>query len=156
MNVEMKNIKPGTVIVTCGKLAIVEQVSTNRPKNPIQYKNNTDHRGYICGIGEVQAILGDVDMAEWKGALKPRAPKMKKVERNDSWAMPKELQEMGIKPGDIVLVKHGRGGLKEAVYAGYNSNRPKYPISYEINGKGWKGTKGIIVKKVRDGVANAA
>jgi hypothetical protein len=136
-------------------LAIVEQVLTNRPKNPIQYKNNTDHRGYICGIGEVQAILGDVDLDAWTDALKPRIPKAK-VERNDAWAMPQELREMGIKPGDIVLVRHGRGGLKEAVYTGYNSNRPKYPVSYEINGKGWKGTKGIITKKVRDGVEAAA
>ena len=143
--ITLENIKVGTVIVTCGKLAIVERVMPNRPKNSIQYKNNTEHRGYICGINDVQAILGDVDIAEWQGALTPKAPIIR-AERNDSWAMPEELRAMGLTVGDTILVKHGHS-TRKATFKGYNANRPKYPVSYEINGKSWKGTKGIVVGK---------
>ena len=150
--ITLANIRPGTIIVTCGKLAIVEEVTRSRPKNPIAYKNNTDHRGYICGLSQVQAILGDVDIAAWKAGITP-VVKRELFPTEDRWAMPEALKSMNLKIGDTIEVRHGRGGLAKAIYKGYNSSRPKYPVSYEIDGKQWKGVAATVVRKVGDAQA---
>jgi hypothetical protein len=145
--ITLADIRPGTIIVTHGKLAIVEEVSPRRPKNPIAYKNNTDHRGYICGIESVQAVLGDVDLSKWKQGVTPPLPK---VTRDDPWAMPENLKAMDLKPGvSVIVMRHGRGKV-QALYTGYSYRRPKYPVSYEVNGKKWKGAASSVVSKVRD------
>ena len=155
MDITLDNIRPGTIIVTAGKLAIVEEVKPSRRKNPIAYKNNVDHRGYICGIGEVQAILGDVDLVAWKAGVAPPAPKRERFPTEDRWAMPDNLKEMGLKVGDIVEIR-SRRGTENAIYKGYHSNRPKNPVELEIGGKNYKAPANLIVQKVRDGASQVA
>lgn len=152
-DITLADIRPGTVIVVCGKLAIVDEVKPSRRKNPIAYKNNVDHRGYICSLDQVQAVLGDVDLAKFQAGITPRAPR---VEHNDTWAMPERLKEMGLEPGDTIEIRHGRGGTRQAIYRGYSCSRPKYPVSYELNGKQWKGVTAAIVRVVAKAADKAA
>jgi len=148
--VTLENINPGTVIVVCGKLAIVEEVKASRYKNPIAYKNNTEHRGYICGIADVQAILGDVDIAEWQGAVGQKPEPI--VNRGSDMFLPEELK--GVKIGDTIKMRHGRNGVVDVTFEGYKASRPKYPVSYSYNGKQWKGQlRGIVTEQAQTAVA---
>ena len=132
-DITLENITKGTGILVQGKLAIVIDIRTNAPKHPIVYKNNTEHRGYICGLEDVQAILGDLDLDAFTNSV-TAAPK-KSHGTDEDWRMPSELK--GIKIGDKIKM-----GSNVVVFTGYKSSRPKYPISYERNGKNWKGTMG--------------
>jgi hypothetical protein len=152
--ITLADIQVGTIIVTNGKVAIVDEVNYRRHKNPIAYKNNTEHRGYICGIEQIQAVLGNVSIEKWDASKGP-SNVVPTVTRLDHWAMPENLQKMGLKPGDVISVSHGRK-IVEATFTGYSSSRPKHPVSYSINGKKWKGPGSIIIRKVRDGVSKAA
>ena len=146
--IELNEVKPGSVILAHGKVAIVVEVSNSRPKNPIAYKNNTEHRGYICGLQDVQAVLAYEGSLEAFKNVAGEAPKL--PSRNDGtdldFLVPDQLK--GVKIGDEIMFRHGRGGSKKVVYKGYKSSRPKYPISYEYNGKPWKGTLSGFVSKV--------
>ena len=60
--------------------------------------------------------------------------------------LPSELRALGIKAGDDVMVRHGHKEQR-ATFTGYHPERPKYPISYTLNGKQWKGPVFCILKK---------
>jgi len=143
-DVSIDNIEVGTILVVGGKLAIVEEVKHTRPTNPISYRNNTTHRGYICGIGDVDAILGHVELGNWRDALKSsgNAVKLPSGIAHTS-GMPDMLR--GINVGDRIQMRHGRGGPISVEYAGYKASRPKYPILYKHNGRTWKGAVASLV-----------
>lgn len=60
--------------------------------------------------------------------------------------LPRELREMGIKAGDEVMVRHGHAS-RRAIFTGYHPERPKYPISYTVGDKRWKGPIACILGK---------
>ena len=60
--------------------------------------------------------------------------------------LPSELRALGIKAGDDVMVRHGYKEQR-ATFTGYHPERPKYPISYTLNGKQWKGPIACILGK---------
>ena len=70
-------------------------------------------------------------------------------ERRGSPFLPAELRAMGIKDGDEVMVRHGHNPQR-ATFTGYFPERPKYPISYTLNGKKWKGPLACILGKASE------
>lgn len=140
-----KNIQIGTIALIHGKLAIITEISTNRPKNPIGYRNNTSHRGYIGPETIVGAILGavDIDIFEAHADARPFADV---PQRHDEWMMPESLREMGLKVGDMIKIKDN-GTEKDVQFKGYNGRRPKNPIAFVMDGKNYKGSAALIISK---------
>jgi hypothetical protein len=138
-------VEVGSIIVTHGRVAIVDEINLNAPKNPIQYKFKTDHQGYICGSEAIQAVLGkgDIDQFNEAKAASPQAPKNEGVEALFG-AM------TGVKVGTPMQIR-SRGGLETVTYTGWKQSRPKYPISFTRNDKPMKGPLSIVVKVTRDG-----
>ena len=145
MSIKLEDIEIGSIVLINGKLAIVDEISSKRPANPIAYKNNTDHRGYVCSLSQITAIMGVVNIDVFETYRD--AVKVPKEKVDDAWAMPAALREMGVKAGDQVKILT-RGKTHTVTYTGYNANRPKNPISFEMNGRQYKGPVSLIVRKV--------
>lgn len=139
-----KKIQIGTIALIHGKLAIITEISTTRPKNPIGYKNNTGHRGYIGPESIVGAILGTVDVDLFEAHSEAAA--VPKEQRHDAWMMPQSLRDMDLQVGDMVkILDHGIE--KDAKFTGYNGRRPKNPVAFVMAGRNYKGSASLIVSK---------
>ena len=149
MTVELKDIEVGSVVIDCrGAIGIVTEI-TSRPTWPITYALKASGSLYKGKPEIFKAIIGKVDINVFKAASE--APVVSQVfgEFNGtdiSLLMPEPLRSMGLKIGDKIKIKHGFT-VVEAIFDGYKLSRPKYPISYTINGKRWKGTTSAIVGK---------
>ena len=122
VNSQVGVIEVGSIIVIHGELAIVEQIRPSAPKNPLVYKNKTDHRGYIGNPENVLAVLGKVDINDWNEAC---GKKEEAELGNPAYNGPLK----GVKPGTKVKISGG-GVSKVAIYTGYKPSRHKYPVSY--------------------------
>ena len=143
---QLKDIEVGDVLTTVrGDIACIVEVKP-QSANPIRlqmkvgkiYQAKTDFFTSKIGTFELNALQvagsgSDDDMPR-------REP------RPGSPFMPPELREKGIKPGDTVMVRHGHSS-RQAVFTGYHPERPKYPISYTVGDKRWKGPITCILSK---------
>ena len=136
----------GSIVIIRGKLAIVDDVRPDAPKNPIQYKSNTEHRGYICGPDEIQEVLGTVDIETWKQA-KSKGP-LAIAKRDGKEALFGALG--GVKVGTPMEID-GQKGLELVTYEGWKESRPKYPVSFSRDGKQMKGTLDLVIRVTRNG-----
>jgi hypothetical protein len=143
--VRAASIKLGTIVVVRDQVCIIDEVSPTRPKNPYAYKCKTSHRGYICGLEEIQAVLGQGDLDAFNG-VSTAPPPVRKVP-TDSTAIFGILQ--GVKPGTMIQIR-GRGGKELVEYSGWNRNRPKYPVSFTRNGRPMKCSEDTVVGVQQD------
>jgi hypothetical protein len=146
MSVELRDIEVGSVVVDCrGAIGIVTEI-TNRPAWPITYAVKASGSLYKGKPELFKAIIGKVDINAFKAASE--APVVSQVfgGSDPSFLMPEPLRSMGLKIGDKIKVKHGFD-VVEAIFDGFKPSRPKYPISYTMNGRRWKGTTYAIVGK---------
>ena len=139
-------VRVGTIAVIHGTLAIVDEINVRAPSNPIQYKHNTKHAGYICGPDEVQAVLGKVDIEAWNSSIENGNNPVTSQAGQSAIFGPMA----GVKV-DTPMVISGRRGQETVTYKGYKRSRPKYPISFERDGRPMKGPMTIVQKVTRDG-----
>ena len=154
----VSDLEAGSVAVTAdGKLAVIVGIAPNRPKNCIKLKMTADGKTYVASPDYFRAVVGSVDLDKFEAAAKPRE-RLELASRQSlfgSSLIPENLRAMDLKPGDSIRVRHGRK-VVVATFGGYNFNRPKYPVSYTINGKPWKGTYQGVVSKVAEDAAAVA
>ena len=155
MTVELKDLTPGTIAVCLnGALAIITGPNPRSTQYPILYKLKAGTNGYKGGVRDFKAIIGVGDLDAFNatdGYMKPA----ERAEREcPDFLKPEALK--GVKKGDIIEMRHG-GSVREVIFEAYKPNRPKYPITYRIATGGlYKGQEKAFIKKVRDGVAEAA
>ena len=142
--VKREELEVGTIAISRdGRIAIVTEIKPNNTKYPIIYSFKTEARGYKGNEDDFTAILGIGDVDVWN-EHKP-APKPRVQGTDKDWAVPPELK--GIKIGDEIKIRTRRG-TETAIYQGYNSRRPKFPVSFtNSKGRDMKGTLSIIVGK---------
>ena len=151
----LKELVPGAVAIIGGKIAIVVRHDLNRPRRPICVKTSVNGPEYISAPDRFDAVIGHIDLAEFAKLSKPIIPAASEFvppppQREPMWGdgvIPETVKALNLKAGDTIRVRHGRGE-RVATFDGYNYNRPKYPVSYNINGKRWKGPYSTIVSKV--------
>lgn len=146
MPVELKNVEVGSVVVDDrGGIGIVIDIVLSRPKYPLTYALKASGSLYKASPANIRAVIGKVGVATFKAACsKPIVPQP--MFGFDDNFLPEPLKSMNLKPGDRIKVRHG-GTIVEAIYQGYKFSRPKYPISYTIDGRNWKGPAiGILGK----------
>jgi hypothetical protein len=147
MSVQLEDLKPGVVAIDDrGSICVVTEIHPERPAWPVVFVVKASGSAYKGRADTFKAVVGSVDLNAFTGILKEAVEKKVQVQGLD-WDpfVPESLK--GIKIDDVINVTHG-SRVVEAVYKGYNSNRPKYPISYTINGKKWKGSLSAVVGKV--------
>ena len=143
---QLDDIEAGDVLVTVrGDIACVIEVKAVSA-NPIRfqmkvgktYQAKPDFFASKLGTFAVDALTAAAD--------NPDSGIVQRREQRGSPFLPPALREMGIKDGDEISVRHG-GSIKRAVFVGYFPKRPKYPISYTLDGKKWKGQESCIIGK---------
>ena len=144
--VELKDLAVGSVVVDCrGGIGIVMDI-TNRPKYPVTYAVKASGSRYKADPGQFRCVVGKIDVEAFKAAV--NTPLFPLVESGlQSMYLPESLKGMNLKVGDKIVVKHGYKTV-EAVFEEFIFTRPKYPVTYSINGKRWKGKYESIVSKV--------
>lgn len=141
--ITMADLVPGTIgVCRGGKIAVVTEVVPSRPQYPIIVKFKAGDTAYKVGVSAFTTILGKIDLQAFEGS--GLALTLPTVNRDDPFR-PMELRDL--KAGDAIIVSHGFKQV-QATYGGYNSRRPTYPLTYEINGKIWKGPVSSFVRKV--------
>ena len=126
-----------------GAVAIVCGVNERAPKNKFEYKTKTTHRGYICSINDIMAILGQGDIEAWERCITAPAETVKAV-RPALWG-----PLAGVKPGTQIQIR-GRHGPEIVIYTEWAPTRPKYPLGYQRGGKQWKGPGSSVLGVVQD------
>jgi hypothetical protein len=150
MSVELKDIEIGSVVIdNRGAIGIVTDIVLNRPTWPIVFAVKASGSLYKGRPDLFKAVIGKVDIAAFKAASKAPADLPERKDMSDIFPglIPEPLRSMGLKVGDKINVNHGFS-VVEAIYDGYKFSRPKYPITYTINGKRWKGAASVVVGKV--------
>lgn len=152
----LNELKPGAVAITNdGKIVVITGHDLNRPRRPIRLKVKAGGTEYISPLDGFKAVVGQVDLDAFNKAAAPLFPSVPPVERGSPFP------PFGVKPnedlkdlkvGDLIRVRHG-SRVVTATFGGYSWSRPKYPISYTINGKRWKGPMDVIVGKALFGSA---
>ena len=146
MSVQLSDLKPGAVVVgQDGKIAVVVSVDLNRPRRPVSVRMKAGGTLYVAGVDMFSAVVGQVDMAKFDGAVQA-APMWTPLSSVESFGLPENIKAMDLKAGDLIRFKHG-GKVATVTFNGFNWNRPKYPVSYALNGKQWKGKVEGIVEK---------
>jgi hypothetical protein len=141
---EMKDIEAGSVLIdNRGAICIVTEICHSRPAYPITFAVKASGSLYRGRPDEFKACVGKVDVDAFKKAMGASTPRSS----GDDIFLPEPLKRMNIKIGDKIKVWHG-GIETVAVFEGYKYSRPKYPVSYTINGKPWKGAVSEILGKV--------
>ena len=138
------SIKTGTIIVVLDSIGIVTGINT-RPKNKYEYSTKGNHRGYICSLEDIRAILGQGDIEAWTRCAGTPVHKVRCCESKALFGLLKDVE-----PGTNIQVR-GRNGIEVVVYNGLSYTRPKYPVSFERNGRKFKGPLSIVVAVERDG-----
>ena len=144
--VKFEDLKPGVVaILNDGRIAVIVDVHLNRPKNPFGIKLKADGPKYVGPLDGFRAIVGKVDLDAFNQSNRKAVPEWNPMSSIHATLDNDKIKN--IQPGDDVLVRHGRS-VVTAKFVGWNWNRPKYPASYSINGKSWKGSANTIISKV--------
>ena len=145
MSVELKDLVRGALVLDLGgNLAVVMGPNPGSRTYPILYKLRARTRGYKGSPMEFQAVVGSVDMAAFEALDERDEPAASDWVPPDS-LLPDALK--GVKPGDAIKVRHGFGKVVDAVYEGYSFHRPKYPLSYSVDGRKWKASLQALVSK---------
>lgn len=139
MNLTQNELKPGAVAITSdGKIAVITGFSPNRPKNPILLSFKPGGTTYVSSMDRFTAVVGQVDLEAYKKAGVSQVPLWNPLSSVESFGLPPNIKAMDLKPGDLIRYRHG-GKTVTVSFKGFNWNRPKYPVSYELRGKSWKG-----------------
>jgi len=130
-----------------GAICVVTEIRANAPAWPVIFAVKASGAAYKGRPETFKAVVGSVDLAAFKAASGAAggAREKRSAGTDVDFLVPTVLK--GVKVGDTVRLKH-RYEVVEATYLGYNRNRPKYPVTYELNGKRWKGPLEIVVGKV--------
>ena len=144
MSVKLEELKPGVVAIDSrGSICVITEIRPESPVWPVIFVVKASGSAYKGRPDMFKAVVGQVDLNAFNGILE--AAKENKVQGWDNDPlMPESLS--GIKIGDTINVRHG-ASVVQAIYKGYNHNRPKYPVCYEINGRSWKGPVTTVVGK---------
>jgi hypothetical protein len=147
MSLTLKDLEPGTLAVDGnGKLAVVLEHKLNYPKNPIIYTAKPGGTVYKGPPSFFKAVVGVVDLDAFESAAGPSVPKAKGVDHD--FMVPDALK--GIKIGDKIEIR-ARRGTEVVTYEGYNSRRPKYPVSFtDAKGRSMKGGLSLVIGKVAE------
>ena len=147
MSVELKDLEVGSVVVDIrGAIGIVTELKLSNPTYPVIFAVKASGSHYKARPDQFRAVIGKADINAFKGASDKPTERPVSSGTDLSFLMPEPLRSMGLKIGDKIKVKQGFS-VVDAIFNGYKASRPKYPISYEINGKRWKGAVSIIVSK---------
>lgn len=146
MSLALNDLKAGQVVLdTVGNVWIVTGIAPNRPVKPVQIVKKAGGTMYVAPVSMFTSIVGTVDLEKFKVSVLPLVPATREPMFGDG-TMPENIRALNLKSGDVVTVSHGFKKVT-ATFTGFNWNRPKYPVSYEINGKKWKGPYTTIVGK---------
>lgn len=144
-NLTLNDLVPGTLgILNDGKLAVITGVKLSRPTYPLVSKMKAGETAYKGRPEDFKVVLGKIDLAALDAAAPAKIPEFVPLSGIDDPFRPMNLRD--VKVGDNIIVRHGSKEIL-AVYKGYNRRRPQYPLSYEINGKSWKGSVDSFVRK---------
>lgn len=147
MNLTQNELKPGAVAITSdGKIAVITGFSPNRPKNPINLSFKPGGTTYVSSPDCFTAVVGQVDLEAYNKAGVSPVPLWNPLSSVESFGLPDNIKTMDLKPGDLIRYRHG-GKVVTVTFKGFNWNRPKYPVSYTINGRPWKGQVKAILGK---------
>lgn len=146
MSVNLSELKPGVVVVESdGSICVITELRQGSPVYPVLYVRKQVTGTVYKGRPEsFKAVIGQVDLGALKGLLEGVKEERHQGFDEPLFDCPENLK--GLKVGDAIKVKHGYV-VVEAVYGGYSHNRPKYPISYTVNGKRFKGVVAAVVGK---------
>ena len=118
------------------------EVRSDRPAWPVIFALKASGTAYKGRPDMFKAVVGSVDLEAFRGVQE--AAREAVVADVPLFGCPENLK--GLKVGDRINVTHG-SKLVEAVYDGYDYRRPKYPVSYTINGRRRKGrAEGVVGK----------
>jgi hypothetical protein len=138
----LNELHPGAVAIDSrGRIAIILEHKLNNPKNPIIYTNSAGGTVYKGPTSLFKAVVGLADLEDFENAGGGR----ENIQRgtDSDWAVPQVLK--GIKIGDKIKIR-GRRGLEIVTYQGYNTRRPKYPVSFQRDsGASYKAPVSIVV-----------
>ena len=140
-----QDLTPGTIAVTLdGKLAIIIGYKPSNTKYPILYKFKVGNTTYKGSANDVRVILGKGDLGECENASAAGPQPAPSTGFHCDASVPEVLK--GLKVGDTITIRT-RKGVEAVTYDGYNSRRPKYPVSF-TNSKGQrrKGSLTIVVR----------
>jgi hypothetical protein len=141
----LQELIPGTVAIDLsGKIAVIVEHKLNYPKNPVIFTytaGGTKYKGPVSGF---RAVVGSVDLEDFENASEASTIPKRSVGNDTDPFMPDVLK--GIKIDEKITIRNGRG-LEVVTYKGYNRRRPKYPVSFERNGRPMKGTLSMVVGK---------
>jgi hypothetical protein len=143
MNLTLNDLTPGTVAITVrGDIAVVTEQKPRNSKNSVIYKIKTTGSTYKGAPDFFTAVVGSVNLPDFLSACEPKTSRSNNTDAD--WAVPEALR--GLKIGDKIII---RNGLKteEAEYLGFNPRRPKNGLSIGINGKQFKGSVGLFIRK---------
>jgi len=144
MSVSLSELKPGTVAIDLsGSICVITGMCPDRPVWPVIYVRQKASRTSYKGRPEsFKAVVGHVDLEAFQGVLE--AAKAEVASAEPLFGCPDTMK--GLQIGDKVRIQHG-SRVVEGEYGGYNHNRPKYPVSYMVCGKKWKGSVSSILGK---------
>ena len=147
MSVELKDLVVGSVVIdNRGSIGIV--VETNHtPTYPIIFAVKASGSRYKGRPTDFRAVIGTVDAKAFLEACRQSIERSEPLFGENPMFLPEPLKGMNLKIGDKIKIRHGFS-VVNAVYEGYSYSRPKYPVSYTINGKKWKCPAAAVVSKV--------
>jgi hypothetical protein len=130
----------GTVVITVdNKIAVIMEHRTANIKYPYIYRTSVKGASYKGCIENFVAVVGEVDIVDFKKACENTLmPKNK-------WEIPDELQNFNI--GDEIIIEGNNKGRQKVIFRGYNPKRPKNCVTIEFNGKEYKGPLSIVKGK---------
>ena len=146
---QLEQIRVGDVLTTVrGDIVCVTEVKPESA-NPIRFQIKVG-KTYLAKTDFFVSKVGTFDPDSLRVASDNRFGSLglPKDQQTGSFFMPQNLKAMGLKVGEEINIRHG-GSTRRAVFEGYHASRPKYPISYTINGKRWKGPENCIIGKVQ-------
>jgi hypothetical protein len=125
-------VRTGDVVETVDHKIVVIVGFKGRTAYPIEFKKTVDGPIYMAKEDHFKTVIGQVDGAKWAEAV---------VAAGAIPSMPAADMSLvrSLKVGDSIRIRHGSNSIVVATFKGYNPRRPKFPVSYEINGKPWKG-----------------
>jgi hypothetical protein len=145
---QLAEIQVGDVLTTVrSDIGCVIEVK-HSSANPIRFQMKVG-KTYQAKPDFFVSKIGTFDPEALKSSLDNRFGSLVQPSSNDGledFLLPPHLKAMGLKAGDSIQVRHG-GRTLTAIYEGFKPSRPKYPISYSINGKKWKGPVTCIMVK---------
>lgn len=136
---QLEQIQVGDVLTTVrGDIACIMNITPGRA-NPISLQMKVG-KTYVAKPDFFVSKVGTFDPDSLRVSMDNRFGSLDLPKEPDtgSFFMPPHLKAMGLKAGDEFQVRHGSKTCT-AIFEGYHPSRPKYPISYTIRGKKWKG-----------------